>query len=230
MNAAQIFSHQGRERVSIATLSQGQLWLGVDGETWCACMNLSDCRLVRSITPAGMDVKGGGKAAVHRSVRASRIGNMRVPRAPKRGERQGSQGKGVDLRSKYTPPTLTLVEKASWTLAVRRNESDGLVCYMTLDTDQAPDWEISCSSGSLCSYWIDVDRRPAACGRPSERTSTCICRIVTRPYGAGASLYRYGMVLQCRLSDAQLPCRRMCSSTGTIHPQCFRFSFAQRVC
>ena len=103
VNAAQIFSRQGKERVSIATLSQGQLWPDVDGETWCACMNLSDCRLVRSITPAGMDVKGGGKAAVHRSVRASRIGNMRVPRAPKRGERQGSQGKGVDLRSKYTP-------------------------------------------------------------------------------------------------------------------------------
>ena len=33
----------------------------------CAAADLSDCRLVRSITPAGMDVKGGGKAAVHRS-------------------------------------------------------------------------------------------------------------------------------------------------------------------
>ena len=148
----------------------------------------------------------------------------------KKRRKAGESREGRRFAKQIHPPTLTLVEKASWTLAVRRNESDGLVCYMTLDTDQAPDWEISCSSGSLCSYWIDVDRRPAACGRPSERTSTCICRIVTRPYGAGASLYRYGMVLQCRLSDAQLPCRRMCSSTGTIHPQCFRFSFAQRVC
>ena len=33
----------------------------------CAAADLSDCRLVCSITPAGMDVKGGGKAAVHRS-------------------------------------------------------------------------------------------------------------------------------------------------------------------
>ena len=33
----------------------------------CAAADLSDCRLVCSITPAGVDVKGGGKAAVHRS-------------------------------------------------------------------------------------------------------------------------------------------------------------------
>ena len=33
----------------------------------CAAAVLSDCRLVCSITPAGVDVKGGGKAAVHRS-------------------------------------------------------------------------------------------------------------------------------------------------------------------
>ena len=34
----------------------------------CAAADLSDCRLVCSITPAGVDVKGGGKAAVHGTV------------------------------------------------------------------------------------------------------------------------------------------------------------------
>ena len=33
----------------------------------CAAADLSDCRLVCSITPAGMDVQVGGKVAVHRS-------------------------------------------------------------------------------------------------------------------------------------------------------------------
>ena len=55
-----------------------------------------------------------------KAVRASNIGNTEPS--------ENSQGKGGDLRSKYYP-TLTVVRKAYWALAVRRNAPDGLVCY-----------------------------------------------------------------------------------------------------
>ena len=48
----------------------------------CAAADLSDCRLVCSITPAEMDDNGGGKAADHRS--AAHSGAQTLDLRPRR--------------------------------------------------------------------------------------------------------------------------------------------------